>query len=76
MINPFVDNLQDLTVTELEVKLLDLQGKYFKTSNPQLQSQIASIIEIYREEIRARRAAEYISQQNGDSDLDNLINVS
>jgi hypothetical protein len=48
------------------------------THNPQLQTQIAAILDMYREEVRARRARQYQQQQeqNGKSGLDSLINIS
>lgn len=79
MINPFVDNLTDLTPNQLEEKTIDLQRKYFMTHNPQVQAQIAGVLEMYQQELQSRRAIEYQrqkDQQNGDNDLDSLINVS
>lgn len=79
MINPLVDSLSDLTVTQLEEKTIDLQRKYFMTNNPQVQEQISNILEIYQIEVQTRRAIEYQrqkDQQNGENDLDSLINVS
>ena len=78
MFNPLVDSFNDLTDTEVESKIVELQRKYFQTNNPGLQQQIATILEMYKEEARARRAREYQSQidNNGEEGLDNLINIS
>lgn len=78
MINPLVDSLADLSVNELEDKIVVLQRRYFMTANPGVQSQIANFLEIYKEEVNTRRAQEYQRQQeqNGESGLDSLINVS
>jgi len=77
MFNPLVDRIDDLTDTELENKINDLSKKYFMSKNPQVHSQIAAILDMYKEELRARRARAQLKQQNNnDDDLDNLINIS
>jgi hypothetical protein len=80
MIHPLVNNLSEFTDSQLEDKAQELQRKYFKTNNPQLQVQIANILDIYKEELNTRRsiAAQKQREQmdsNG-KDLDSLINVS
>jgi len=81
MLNPLVDSLENLSISELEDKIVVLQRRYFMTANPGVQSQIANFLEIYKQELQTRRAIEYQRQQqqnggNGQSGLDNLINVS
>ena len=79
MLNPLVDSLADFSVNELEDKIVVLQRRYFMTSNPGVQSQIANFLEIYKQEVQTRRAIEYQRQQNqdnGENGLDSLINVS
>ena len=78
MFNPLVDSFNDLTDSEIDNKIIELQRKYFITHNPSLQQQIAVILDMYREEARVRRAKQYqqISDQNGESGLDSLINIS
>ena len=79
MLNPLVDSLADLSVTELEDKIVVLQRRYFMTGNPGVQSQIQNFLQIYQEEVQTRRAIEYNRQknaENGGSGLDKLINVS
>jgi|TARA_B110000037_G_scaffold181930_1_gene209302 hypothetical protein len=79
MLNPLVDSLADLSVTELEDKVVVLQRRYFMTSNPGVQQQIQNFLEIYQEEVQTRRAIEYNRQknsENGETGLDKLINVS
>jgi hypothetical protein len=79
MLNPLVDSLVDLTPIQLEEKIVDLQRKYFMTRNLQVQAQISNILDIYRDELRTRRAIEYQrqkEQENGNNDLDSLINIS
>jgi hypothetical protein len=79
MHNPLVTDLSQYNINELEDRVQDLQRKYFQTSNPGLQSQVANMIDIYREELQTRRAIEaqrQREQQDDDNSLDNLINVS
>lgn len=78
MFNPLVDSFSVLTDSEIEDKISELGRKYFQSRNPQVQAQIATILEMYKEEARARRASALLkqSEQNGDNGLDNLINIS
>jgi len=77
MFNPLVDSFSTLSDLEVENKISELGRKYFMSRNPQVQMQIASLLDMYKEEMRARRAkAQLIQQQNGNSGLDNLINIS
>jgi hypothetical protein len=78
MSHPLIDNLESLSNTEVEEKLLELQRKYFATSNPDLQMQISMLIDMYREEVKARRAKELqkLNNRDDESGLDSLINVS
>lgn len=76
MFSPFQPELSDMTLPQLEQKVAELSRKYFVTHNPQLQQQIATFIDIYKQEIATRIAKQKLDQQNGDSDLDNLININ
>lgn len=78
MFNPLVDNFAQLSDVEVENKVLELQRKYFMSHNPQVQAQIATVLEMYQLETQSRRARAYQQQQeqNGESGLDSLINVS
>lgn len=77
MFNPLVDDFSALTDTEVEEKVVELGRKYWMSRNPDLQAQIATILEMYKEEARARRARAYQqSQDNGNDSLDNLININ
>lgn len=79
MFNPLV-NMNDLTDSEIENKISELGRKYFQTHNPQLQAQIATVLEMYKTEARARRAIaaqrERENNENGENSLDSLIKVS
>lgn len=75
--NPLVDSFENLSDLEVESKVTNLGRKYFMVRNPEVQMQIATLLEMYKEEMRARRArAQLQSQQNGNSDLDSLININ
>ena len=80
MFNPLVDSMDQLTDVEVENKVTELSRKYFQTRNPQLQEQLSTVIDMYQEEAKARRAKALIKQQNTSQDdnnsLDNLINIS
>jgi hypothetical protein len=79
MLNPLVDSLADLSINELENKIVVLQRRYFMTANLGVQSQIANFLEIYKQELQSRRAIEYErqkNQDNGENGLDSLINIS
>jgi hypothetical protein len=77
MFNPLVDDFSKLTDLEVENKISDLGRKYFMVRNPQVQMQIATLLDMYKDEMRVRRArAQLKSLENGNSDLDNLININ
>jgi len=80
MHNPLVTDLVQYTNSEIEDRIIDLQRKYFQTSNTGLQAQIANLLDIYKEEMKTRRAIDAQRQldqdENNDNSLDNLINVS
>ena len=46
MLHPYVDNLDNLSINELEDKVIELQRKYFLTNNPSVQSQISVKISV------------------------------
>lgn len=79
MLNPLVDSLSDLSINELEEKIVVLQRRYFMTANPGVQAQIQNFLEIYKEEVHTRRRIEeqrQREQNNGENGLDSLIKVS
>ena len=78
-LNPFVDDLSDISTNDLSDKINDLSKKYFMTTNPEVQNQIRVVLEMYRAEAVTRQAKETLDQnksQNGENSLDNLINIS
>ena len=76
--HPLIHDLSNLSDNELDEKILDLNRKYWRTQNLDLQHQISITIETYKQEQQARRARQRLEQQqqNGEEGLDNLINVS
>jgi hypothetical protein len=75
--HPLVTNLAELKTNEIESKINDLNKKYFLTSNPSVQSQIINILDVYTEELRQRRKAEWdLAVESRNKGLDKLINVS
>lgn len=77
MFNPFVNDLNELSDQELENKTIELSKKYWQTQNPDVRVQIQTVLNMYREELKVRRAQEKVkNQDNDDNSLDNLINIS
>jgi|TARA_R110000803_G_scaffold56738_3_gene114135 hypothetical protein len=76
MFNPLVDSFDSLSDLEIDNKISELTRKYFISNNPQVQSQIATILEMFKLEIEARSASQRLKEQNNENGLDNLIKVS
>lgn len=77
MFNPLVNSLNDLTNTQVDEKLQELQRKYFQTQNPQLKVQIQNLLEMYKIEKETRTAKELMKTQESDNNnLDGLININ
>lgn len=78
MINPLITEIESLSDSEIDQKIGDLQKKYFISKNPQVKDQLLNILNIYREEAKARQQKAYakMNQNNDDSDLDSLININ
>jgi ribosomal protein L29 len=74
MFNPLIDSLADVSEAELDSKIRELSRKYFQTRNPQVQQQISATLEMYKEELAVRNKKK-LSQNSGNNDLDNLINI-
>lgn len=77
MFNPLIGNLRKLNDTVLNEKIQDLRRKFFQTSNPSVQAQIAATLNDYQEESNRRQIEMFKkSKENDDEDLDGLINIS
>jgi hypothetical protein len=73
--HPLVSELSGLKDQEIHSKINDLTKKYFMTRNPDLQRQIASVLDDLRIEL-GERNRKLIEQQMKDKNLDNLIKLS
>lgn len=77
MFNPLVDNFNELTDSQLDSKISDLQRKYFLTQNNNVKQQIVNILNMYKSERVSRLAkAREKDLARGNPDLDGLINVN
>jgi hypothetical protein len=77
MFHPLEEDLTQLTDSEVEAKVQELSRKYFaaqRLGKPELLTQIATFVTIYRQEM-SRRYLEK-SKMALDGDLDQLINVN
>lgn len=76
MFHPFEGDLSELKDAEIEQRLFDLNKKYFaaaRLGKPELLTQLATFVTIYREELNKRYTLKSKGQLDGD--LDQLINV-
>lgn len=77
MINPFQEDLSQLSDTEIDQKISELTKKYYQIArlgNHNLLTQMESFLTIYREEMKTRMYKRKYDN-NQDDDLDQLINV-
>tara|TARA_A100001035_G_scaffold158814_1_gene125617 strand:- start:679 stop:921 length:243 start_codon:yes stop_codon:yes gene_type:complete len=79
MLHPFTEDTKNMTVSEIYAKISELTNKYFQTHNPQVKQQIQTFLDFYKQEARIKeekiRLEEQENQENGNIDLDKLINV-
>jgi len=75
MFNPLADNFEDLTDSQIQEKVQDLTKRYYQTRNPGLQSQIAVMLDMFRQE-QTLRMYKQKQQDDDNPDLDNLININ
>jgi hypothetical protein len=73
--HPLVSDLSGLKDQEIHSKINDLTKKYFMTRNPDLQRQMAAVLDDLRIEL-SERNRKLIEQQMKDKNLDNLIKLS
>ncbi len=74
---PFETDLSKLSDNEVESKLQELSKKYFmaqRLGHHQLLTQLATFVNMYRQELSSRYRAKI--QKQDDRDLDQLINVN
>jgi hypothetical protein len=76
MFDPLGNDLSHLKDNEVEEKILELSKKYFtaqRLGKPELLTQLANFVTIYKAELSMRNREKMKSQLDGD--LDQLINV-
>jgi len=73
--HPLVSDLSGLKDQEIHGKINDLTKKYFMTRNPDVQRQIAAVLDDLRIEL-GERNRKLIELQMKDKNLDNLIKLS
>ena len=77
--HPLINDANQLSEAELEEKIYKLNRVYHITSNEQTRHQIILTLDTYKialEEKRQEQKKLQQEQNQGNSDLDNLINVS
>ena len=77
--HPLINDVDALTEAELEEKIFKLNKVYHITSNEQTRHQIILALDTYKIALQEKRIAQkrlQETQDKGNSDLDNLINVS
>lgn len=56
MFSPLQKDLSEHSINELELKIAELSKKYFIATNPALQNQLSTFIDIYKVELQSRLA--------------------
>lgn len=77
MFHPLEGDLSKLSDSEVESCVMDLSRKYFaaqRLGKPELLTQLATFVTIYKEELSKRHRERTRQELNGD--LDQLINVN
>ncbi len=76
MHHPFSEDTSNLSINQLYEKINELTKKYFQSNNSQVKQQIQTFIDYYKLEVRQKEAAEKKkAEENGEIDLDKLINI-
>ena len=76
MLHPFSEDTSKLSINQLYEKINDLTKKYFQSNNTEVKTQIQTFIDYYKQEIKVKEAAERKkAEENGEIDLDKLINI-
>ena len=61
--HPLFEGTSSLTDQEIEDKIILLNRRYFQTQNPQVQTQITSLLDDYKLELESRRARQKLDAQ-------------
>jgi|TARA_R110000868_G_scaffold296595_1_gene556827 hypothetical protein len=74
--HPGVEELQQLSESQIEQKIMRLNGMYFMTENDDVRQQMILLIDTYKIELEERRiSARQKSDEAGENELDSLIKV-
>lgn len=72
--HPLLTDLANLKDSELSARISDLTKKYYMTRNPDVQWQIAGVLDDLRLELRTRSAKQMQeTMKNSNNNLDSLI---
>ena len=74
MDHPLLSDLSSLTDEEISEQVNSLTQKWFQTRNPEAQYQIQTMLDTYKLEMIDRSSKS--KPEDGNKDLDNLINIS
>lgn len=75
--HPNIENFKLLTDSQIEQKILKLNSLYFIANNSDVRHQIILLLDTYKMELEERRIAlKRKQEENGNNDLDNLININ
>lgn len=77
MIHPNLENLKNLTDSQIEQKILRLNSIYFMTENQDVRQQMILLLDSFKLELESRRVAarKLQDENNEENELDNLIKV-
>ena len=74
--HPGVEELQQLSESQIEQKIMRLNGMYFMTENDDVRQQMILLIDTYKIELEERRiSARQKSDEADENELDSLIKV-
>lgn len=78
MEHPLINNIDSLTIEELQTKVTDLTKKYSWASrnNVHLASQISMALETYQNKLRQRQLEQYEAAAKSAQDYSDRINIS
>jgi hypothetical protein len=74
--HPGVEELKQLSESQIEQKIMRLNSMYFMTDNSDVRQQMILLIDTYKIELEERRISARIkAQESGENDIDSLIKV-
>ena len=77
--HPLFSETEHLKDSDLEDKIIQLNKRYWQTTNPEVQSQIVLLIDSYKLDLETRRTNQKLINDamgnDGKSELDKLIKV-